>query len=232
MDYIRRANDRGRANMGWLNSQHSFSFGHYYDPEHMGFSVLRVINDDIVKPGFGFDEHGHRDMEIISYVVSGSLAHKDNTGNDYVVPAGDIQRMSAGSGIRHSEYNPSESEPVNFLQIWITPGSSGITPSYEQKTISSTSTITPLINPTGTLGALSINQDVSVDKLVLKRNGSISLNTGSRWGYLHLIRGTLNTDDLTFSKGDAFGLKQHKSVLLTATDDAEALWFNLPVGQG
>lgn len=232
MDYIRRASERGRVNIGWLDSQHSFSFGHYYHPEHMGFSVLRVINDDVVKPGFGFDEHGHRDMEIISYVVSGSLAHKDSTGNDYIVPAGDIQRMSAGTGIRHSEFNPSKTEPVNFLQIWVIPEKTGITPSYEQKTIAVTSTLTPLINPTGSQGALSINQNVALYKLVLKKGESYTFTTDQRWGYLHLIHGLAEAEGISFNAGDAFGLKQHRNVTITAKSETEALWFDLPAGKG
>lgn len=232
MDYIRRASERGRVNMGWLDSQHSFSFGHYYDAEHMRFSVLRVINDDVVKPGFGFDEHGHRDMEIISYVVSGSLAHKDSTGNDYVVPAGDIQRMSAGTGIRHSEYNPSKTEPVNFLQIWVIPEKTGITPSYEQKTIAVTSTLTPLINPAGSQGALSINQHVAIHKLVLKKGESYTFSTDQRWAYLHLIHGMAEAEGISFSAGDAFGLKQLRNVTITAKSETEALWFDLPAGKG
>ncbi|WP_414830807.1 pirin family protein [Alteromonas sp. H39] len=231
MDYVRRAGERGRVNIGWLDSQHSFSFGHYYDPKHMGFSVLRVINDDVVRPGYGFDEHAHRDMEIISYVVSGALAHKDSTGNDFNVPAGDIQRMSAGKGIRHSEYNPSQSYSVNFLQIWITPDKSGIEPSYEQKTIDESTPVTPLINPTGTNGALSINQDVSIYKLTLAANASHRLTTGKRWGYLHLIKGTVTVEGTRFGAGDAFGLMQDKVVSVSATDDTEALWFDLPIGQ-
>ncbi len=230
MDYIRRATDRGRVNMGWLDSQHSFSFGHYYDPQHMGFSVLRVINDDIVRPGFGFDEHGHRDMEIISYVVSGALAHKDSAGNDFVVPAGDIQRMSAGRGIRHSEYNPSSSEPVNFLQIWIVPEKSGITPSYEQKTVRADSAVTPLVNKQGAGGALSINQDVAMFKLNLTKGQQHILSTDERWGYLHVVKGAISVGNETFGPGDACGLKGDRSVQVISSEDTEALWFDLPPG--
>ena len=132
MQYIRKGSERGNVNLGWLNSKHSFSFGQYYDANHMGFSALRVFNDDIVQAGKGFETHGHRDMEIISFVVSGALKHKDSTGNDYVIPAGDIQVMSAGKGIRHSEMNASECEEVNFIQIWIEPNVTGVQPAYLQ----------------------------------------------------------------------------------------------------
>ncbi len=144
MKYFRKATERGTVDLGWLKSQHSFSFGHYYDPAHMGISALRVINEDRVQPGQGFDTHGHRDMEIISYVVSGALKHKDSQGNEYLVPAGEVQRMSAGSGIMHSEYNASDSEPVHFLQIWIQPKFRGITPSYEQMQVHQHGAMTPL----------------------------------------------------------------------------------------
>ena len=135
MTYIRKSESRGKANFGWLQSKHSFSFGNYYDKNHMGVSVLRVINDDLVMPGKGFGEHGHRDMEIISYVIEGALKHEDSTGNKYIVPAGDVQRMSAGRGVMHSEFNASNKEKVKFLQIWIQPNVLGIKPSYEQKNI-------------------------------------------------------------------------------------------------
>lgn len=135
MVYLRKSEERGKVNLGWLKSNHSFSFGHYYDVNHMGFSVLRVINDDVVQPGRGFDTHGHKDMEIVSYVVKGALKHKDSAGNEYQVPEGDIQVMSAGRGIMHSEYNASDTEEVNFLQIWILPNQKGGAPSYGQRAL-------------------------------------------------------------------------------------------------
>lgn len=228
MDYIRRASERGQVDLGWLHSQHSFSFGHYYDAAHMGFSVLRVINDDIVQPGYGFGEHGHRDMEIISYVVSGRLAHKDSAGNAHELPVGDIQRMSAGKGIRHSEFNASDVETVNFLQIWIKPVSLGGAPSYEQKTIPSAQQLTPLVTQNGGGGTLSINQDVIMSRLTLRENETFDISTNQRWGYLHLIKGQLTVNDKTFDAGDAFGLKQERAVQVLAKGDVEALWFDLP----
>lgn len=148
MVYMRKAEERGKVNLGWLNSNHSFSFGHYYDVNHMGFSVLRVINDDVVQPGRGFDTHGHKDMEIVSYVVKGALKHKDSAGNEYQVPAGDIQVMSAGRGIMHSEYNASDTEEVNFLQIWILPNQKGGAPTYGQRALAPRGETNPLSSRT------------------------------------------------------------------------------------
>ncbi|MCU7554100.1 pirin family protein [Alteromonas sp. ASW11-19] len=230
MRYIRRADERGRVDFGWLQSRHSFSFGHYYDPAHMGFSVLRVINDDVVAAGRGFDTHGHRDMEIISYVVSGSLAHKDSTGTDGIIPAGDIQRMSAGKGIMHSEYNPSETDTANFLQIWILPQHRGIAPSYAQRTISQNGSVTPLITPDGSNGTLSINQDMSLFRVFLQDNQSQSFSTHARWGYLHVINGSLDIDGSIYRAGDAIGLSEEDTITITASQTAEALWFDLPPG--
>ncbi|GGW88763.1 pirin family protein [Alteromonas halophila] len=231
--YIRRAKERGSVDMGWLQSKHSFSFGHYYDEQHMGFSVLRVINDDIVSPGRGFGTHGHRDMEIISYVISGSLKHKDSTGNDYEIPAGDIQRMSAGKGILHSEFNPSEDEPVNFLQIWIIPDKTGITPEYEQKTITGNGELTPLVSPDGRSNTLRIHQDAYLYRVSLAKDNCLPLKSHDRFGYLHVVRGSLSLTgsgtDLVLGAGDAIGVEQATSLDLTATEDTEAIWFDLPV---
>lgn len=230
MRYIRRAEERGQVDFGWLQSRHSFSFGHYYDPAHMGFSVLRVINDDVVAPGRGFDTHGHRDMEIISYVVSGSLAHKDSTGTDGIIPAGDIQRMSAGKGIMHSEYNPSTTTAANFLQIWILPQQRGVTPGYAQRAVAQKSTLTPLITPQGSGETLSINQDMTLYRMVLAEHERQALQTVARWGYLHVISGELDIDGARFHAGDAIGLTAKEAITVTALKDAEALWFDLPPG--
>lgn len=228
MQYIRRANERGMVDLGWLQSLHSFSFGHYYDPAHMGLSVLRVINDDIVQPGRGFDTHGHRDMEIISYVVSGAVEHKDNQGNKTHIPAGDVQRMSAGTGIMHSEYNPSETEDVNFLQIWVLPAKKGLPPSYEQKTIEQQTQLTPLVTPNGDVGSLSINQNMSMHRLVLSANDAFTLQSSLGFGYLHIVKGQLSMDDTNFAKGDAFATVAKESIYLVANSDLEAIWFDLP----
>lgn len=229
MAYIRKAETRGEANFGWLQSKHSFSFGDYYDADHMGVSVLRVINDDLVMPGKGFRTHGHRDMEIISYVTEGALKHKDSTGNEYIVSAGDVQRMSAGRGVMHSEFNASDTEPVKFLQIWIQPNVLGIEPSYEQKNISQHGPLTPLVNPQGNAGALSINQDASLSRLKLEAGEHFMLTTAERIGYLHLIKGTLTTGEHQFAAGDGFSLEPGEQRDVRADAAMEALWFDLPV---
>lgn len=232
MKYIRRSHDRGVANFGWLDSKHSFSFGHYYDPNHMGVSVLRVINDDVVQPGRGFDTHGHRDMEIISYVIDGALEHKDSTGNIYTVPAGEVQRMSAGRGVMHSEYNASDKEAVNFLQIWIQPNVFGIEPGYEQKRIEQNGPLTPLVTSNGTDGSLSMNQDASLYRLMLEKQQQITLyvstHTTNRVGYLHIVSGSLAANGTDFSAGDAFMVTADEVTEIVASSDVEALWFDLP----
>lgn len=228
MQYIRRSQERGHANFGWLDSHHTFSFGRYYDPNHMGLSVLRVINDDVVQPGRGFDTHGHKDMEIISYVVSGALAHKDSEGNSDVIPAGDVQRMSAGRGIYHSEYNPSETDPVNFLQIWVLPQKHGIAPSYEQKTVPQGDAFTLLVSPKGDDGSVSINQDIKLYRLMLPEGQNVPLDNGNRMGYLHLIKGQIEVEGNIFHPGDGFATAAGEALSLTSQADVEALWFDLP----
>jgi hypothetical protein len=229
MNYIRKSESRGKADFGWLQSKHSFSFGRYYDPQHMGVSVLRVINDDLVKPGAGFDTHGHQDMEIISYVVEGSLKHKDNTGNEYILPAGEIQRMSAGSGVMHSEFNASNTDDVKFFQIWIQPNVTGIKPSYEQKAVPQSGVLTPLITPNGANGSLSMNQDASMHRLVLNSGDDFILETADRVGYLHMVKGEIQAGEQVFSAGDAFALDKQQKEALVANTEVEALWFDLPV---
>jgi redox-sensitive bicupin YhaK (pirin superfamily) len=227
MTYIRKSEDRGVANHGWLNSKHSFSFANYYDPQHMGVSSLRVINDDTVAPGRGFGSHGHRDMEIISYVTQGSLKHKDSEGNEHVVSVGDIQRMSAGSGVMHSEYNASNNEKVKFFQIWIEPNKLGIKPSYEQKHIPQKGALTPLVTTTGEDGSISIQQDASLSRLVLNDKEEFQLTTQSHVGYLHIVKGELKIGSDTFVEGDAFSVEPSKVLALEATSTVEALWFEL-----
>ena len=232
MEYVRRSESRGKVEIDWLKSRHSFSFGHYYDPVHTGFSVLRVINDDIVKPGYGFDTHGHRDMEIITYIIEGELEHKDSQGNQAIIPVGDIQRMSAGKGILHSEFNPSDAVPTHLLQIWIMPKEQGIRPSYAQKTIAQIDKLSPIVTPEGSDTAISINQDVILYKMVLEAGDEITIPVEGRSGYLHLIKGQLSANEHAFSDGDGYGVYQVDEVTFKATDKVEALWFDLPpIGQ-
>ncbi|AXT40221.1 pirin family protein [Alteromonas sp. BL110] len=241
MMYLRKANERGKVNFGWLTSRHSFSFGHYYDAKHMGFSALRVINDDIVQAGRGFETHGHRDMEIVSYVVSGALKHKDNTGNEYVVPAGDIQVMSAGRGIMHSEFNPSSEEPVNFLQIWIAPNVKGGTPGYMQKTFGrraggkENEKLELLVSDDGRHESLRIKQNASISRLTLRYQEAWYRNTERQKGYLHIISGVAEASVksepgmVELESGDAIGIYEEDSISLTASQDLVALWFDLPI---
>lgn len=243
MDYIRKADQRGVANFGWLNSKHSFSFGNYYDPKHMGVSVLRVINDDIVQGGAGFGMHGHRDMEIISYVIDGALEHKDNQGNEYRVNAGEIQRMSAGTGVMHSEYNASKTDDVHFLQIWITPKTNGIAPGYEQKTIVQNGPLTAIVTPDShretesdaSKNSISMHQDASISRLILAQGESFSLEPNFGQGYLHMIKGEitgeLSTGEVVLGPGDAVAPSKNTAFNVTATVPVEALWFDLPLNE-
>ena len=228
MNYVRRAEDRGNANFGWLDSKHSFSFGSYYDPQHMGVSALRVINDDQVAPGAGFDTHGHRDMEIISYVLKGSVRHEDSMGNKFVVPAGDVQIMSAGTGVMHSEYNDSTEEPVHFLQIWIQPREMGLKPSYGQKRIEQHGVLIPLVTADGREGSLVMNQDASLYRLKLNNEGSTKLDLTDQIRYLHLVSGELSVNGVTFGPGDAAGFESGLALDIECAGDGEALLFELP----
>ncbi|QPG06918.1 pirin family protein [Salinimonas marina] len=228
MFYLRRAQQRGQAQFGWLHSQHTFSFGHYYDEQHMGFSVLRVINDDVVQPGYGFEPHRHRDMEIISYVIDGELEHRDSQGNQSVIPPGDIQRMSASSGIQHSEFNASLTETVNFLQIWVEPEKLGVMPSYAQKTVEQQEPLTALVTPDGAKDSISINQNMSLSRLVLEKGQSLELPVTRERAYLHLIKGELTSPAETLYPGDGLGIEQRRALAVSATKQVEALWFDLP----
>jgi len=237
MNYLRRSEARGQANFGWLDSRHSFSFGHYYDPAHMGISVLRVINDDAVKPGMGFDTHGHKNMEIISYILEGEIAHKDSTGNDYTIPAGEVQRMSAGTGVTHSEFNASKDHTLKFLQIWIEPREQDIAPDYEQRAIAQNGQLTALVTPDGEGDSLFINQNARIYRLRLGAGESTKLDTRGDKAYLHTISGQAqvlpsDADNTTMlSAGDALGgsLTDNAHVeVIAGSEGLEALWFDLP----
>ena len=229
---IRRGQERGHAQHGWLDSFHSFSFADYYDPEHMGFGALRVINEDRVQPGKGFGTHGHRDMEIISYVLEGGLAHKDSMGNGSVIRPGDVQRMSAGTGVMHSEFNASDRERVHFLQIWIEPNRRGVTPGYEEKRFDPASkrgTLRLIASPDGREGSVTIHQDASVYAALLDgaEQASFEQRPGRRT-YVHVVRGEVEVNGERLAGGDAAKLLGAGRVTLAGGHDAEALLFDLP----
>lgn len=228
---LRPAYERGHANHGWLDSHHSFSFANYYDPQHMGVSRLRVINDDTVAPGAGFDTHGHSDMEIISHVLSGALQHKDSMGNGSVIRPGEVQRMSAGSGVRHSEFNASNGEPVNFLQIWIVPNVSGIKPSYEQKNFNQelSSQLRPVASPDGRDGSLLIHQDAYTYAAKPKDGETLShYLAANRTAYVHVAKGGLQLNDIEMHGGDGATITDEQAINLTGKDNAEVVLFDLP----
>lgn len=227
---IRKSGQRGSANFGWLNSKHTFSFGDYYDEQHMGFSALRVINDDRVTAGSGFDTHGHRDMEIISYVLDGEIAHKDSEGNIATLPPGEFQLMSAGSGIRHSEFNPSPTNELHFLQIWIQPNVYGQTPGYQQKDFGSKKGLTLAISPDGEAGSLVIKQDARLYQLLLDANTSAeSPASAQRKYYVHVIDGELEIEGEIVKPGDGAKIEDIDRLLMVAQQQAvRALVFDLP----
>lgn len=228
---VRHSDDRGGASFGWLDSKHTFSFGDYYDPSHMGFSALRVINDDIVQPSAGFATHGHRDMEIISYVLQGSIEHKDSEGNLQTLPAGEFQLMSAGRGIFHSEYNASDSETLRFLQIWIQPNTVGNEPGYQQKDFGKAEGLTPIATPDGRNGTLHIKQDASLHQLILTAGQHIDYEiTQDRNVYIHQIEGQLLADSTVLRAGDGAKVEATTSISLenTGQDTVTALIFDLP----
>ncbi|OBV36919.1 pirin family protein [Janthinobacterium psychrotolerans] len=229
---IRHSEERGAANHGWLNSHHSFSFGSYHDPKHMGFGPLLVINEDRVTPGQGFGTHGHRDMEIISYVLDGALEHKDSMGTGSVLHYGDVQRMSAGSGVRHSEFNHSQTDGLHFLQIWIQPNVTGIAPSYEEKHFAPESKLGKLrlvASSDGRQGSVLIHQDASIYASIMKEGDVLehALDEG-RTAYVHLIRGSLVVNGTPLKTGDALKLTQEAKVSFTQAEAAELLLFDLP----
>lgn len=230
---LRKAAERGHANHGWLDTFHSFSFADYHDPAQMGWGALRVINDDRIAPGGGFGTHGHRDMEIITYVLEGSLQHKDSMGNGTVIEPGDVQRMSAGRGVMHSEFNPSDRSPVHLLQIWITPNVTGIRPSYEQKRFSDADKrgrLRLIASHDGRDDSVTIHQDAAVHAAVLEQGRSASAEFApGRLAYLHVARGNLLLDDSPLGAGDGAKISATRSLHLTGADGgAEVLLFDLP----
>ena len=232
MNAVRRANERGHARHGWLDSFHSFSFADYHDPSHMGFGPLRVINEDRVQPGQGFGTHGHRDMEIISYVLEGGLAHRDSMGNGSVIRPGDVQRMSAGTGITHSEYNASERDPVHFLQIWIEPDVRGIAPSYEEKRFDDASKRGQwrlIASRDGREGSVRIHQDARLYVTRLEAGESISHELASgRRAYVHVIRGDARVNEQPLTTGDALKVESEREVRVDQAQAADVLLFDLP----
>ncbi|MDX2213007.1 MAG: pirin family protein [Oculatellaceae cyanobacterium bins.114] len=229
---IRPAQERGIANFGWLDSRHTFSFGNYYDPAHMGFADLRVINEDKVTPGQGFGTHGHRDMEIISYVLEGALEHKDSIGTGSVIRPGDVQRMSAGTGIMHSEYNASDTDPVHFLQIWILPEQKGIEPGYEQKNFSDAEKQGQLRlvgSHDGRDGSITIHQDVNLYATSLKEGDTVSHSLASgRVVWVQVARGAVQLNDRPLTAGDGAAIAQEDVITLKgASNDAEVLLFDM-----
>lgn len=225
---LRKADERGKAHFGWLKSRHSFSFGSYYDPAHLGFSALRVINDDWVAPGAGFDTHGHRDMEIITLVLAGAIVHKDSAGNEKVLPAGEFQLMSAGSGVYHSEFNASQSAELRFLQIWIMPDKTGGAPGYQQQHFVSKPGLTLIASPDGQDGSLRVKQQAKLFRLILSGSEQSSYPLAGRQVYLHLISGELSTGNMTLQPGDGLMVSAEAALQLTASQDSEALIFDLP----
>ena len=231
MQQIRRANERGHADHGWLDSYHSFSFADYFDPKHVEFGALRVINEDRVVPGAGFGTHGHRDMEIISYVLDGELAHKDSTGTSSVIRPGDVQRMSAGSGVMHSEFNGSQERPVHFLQIWIQPNVRGIAPGYEEKRFEpeqKRGRLRLIASPKGDDGSVLIHQDARVYAGLFDGNEQATLNVSAgRRIYLHVARGQVRANGEALVAGDALLLTDTASVSITDGVGAEVIAFDL-----
>jgi len=227
----RSSSERGYADHGWLKSFHSFSFAGYYDPAHMGFGNLRVINEDRIAAGKGFGTHGHRDMEIISYVLSGELAHKDSMGNVKGIPPGDVQRMSAGTGVQHSEFNHAEGQTTHFLQIWIEPNVTGIPPSYEQKSFPDSDkrgALRLVASPDGAQGSVMIHADARVYAGLFDGEETVDMALNpQRKTYVHLVRGELQVNGQPLKAGDALQLESESRLLLANGKDAEVLVFDL-----
>jgi redox-sensitive bicupin YhaK (pirin superfamily) len=229
---LRKAADRGHARHGWLNSHHTFSFAEYFDPDQMGWSALRVINEDTVQPAQGFGTHGHRDMEIISYVLEGALEHKDSMGSGSVIRPGDVQVMSAGTGVRHSEFNHSSSEPVHFLQIWIVPKFTGVKPNYQEKFFDAAEKrgkLRLVASTDGRDGSLSIVQDAAIYAALLDGDERIEHPVAAgRHAYLHVARGELTLNGQALVAGDGVKIADETALILADGKNAEVLLFELP----
>ncbi len=229
---LRKADDRGAADFGWLKSAHTFSFGRYFDSRHMGFGVLRVINEDRVEPGKGFSEHSHSDMEILSYVIEGELEHKDNIGSGSIIRRGDLQRMSAGTGVTHSEYNASNTDRVHFLQIWILPEERGLAPGYEQKHFpleEREGKLQLLASRVGRLGSVSLNQDVNIYSTILKDGDSVTAPLrNDRAAWIQVVRGDVKVNSQGMQAGDGLAVLDTPAIDLTDAHGAEILIFDIP----
>lgn len=228
---LRKAEERGHFDFGWLNTYHTFSFGDYYDPRHVQFRALRVINEDFVAPGRGFPTHGHRDMEIITYIISGALEHRDSMGSGSIIRRGDAQRMSAGTGVRHSEANPSPDEAVHLLQIWILPERDGIPPEYEEKKFSDDekrNKLRLIVSPEGTDGSVRIHQDAKIYAALLDEGKDVvhSLANG-RSAWLQVAAGAVAVNGVELKQGDGAAVAQETDVRIEAREDAEVLLFDL-----
>lgn len=231
---LRKSSDRGYFDHGWLKTYHSFSFGDYFDPNHMNFGPLRVINEDFIHAGAGFPTHGHRDMEIITYVLEGAVAHKDSTGGEGVIHPGEIQTMTAGRGVRHSEYNGLKDKDTHLYQIWIEPSQSGLTPRYEQKDFAKDldqGEPVLLVSADGQRGSIKINQDATLwaRRLKPRQHWNLTLDR-SRLGWLQIAKGSINFDEKTLKAGDGAGISEwptNEIVIESGSDGAEVLWFDL-----
>ena len=232
---IRKAEDRGPSNLGWLNSKHTFSFGHYYDPEHMGFASLRVLNDDSVIPGAGFGTHSHENMEIISYVLSGELAHRDSMGNGSIIRPGDVQRLSAGTGITHSEYNHSKTEKVHFLQIWFLPDERDVQPGYEQKVFSDEEKrgrFRLVASKTGRNNSVSLHRDMDMSVALINGDETATYPiAANRAVWLHIARGSVTMNGHTLKQGDGVGITNERELRFAKGNQAEVIVFDMNSSQ-
>ncbi len=230
MKMIRKSNERGHANHGWLDSYHTFSFADYYDPQWMGYRSLRVINDDLVMPGMGFGTHPHRDMEIISYVLSGAIEHKDSMGNGRVIRAGEFQYMAAGTGVQHSEFNPSKTEPLRLLQIWIQPDEKGVKPRYAEKNFASAPTgkLNLVASKSGRDGSIAIHQDAELSFAKLDDGQVVEYPLAAkRHAWVHVAEGEVSVNGTELSGGDAVGVSAESVLKIAATKPSQVLLFDL-----